>query len=155
MENLENKIISTLQRTPKVLEVMLRGVCEKITSKNEGEYTWSTKQVLAHLTYMEKHNWNARLGLILGKQSCRTFEKYSVARQFEGLTEKTSEEILDEFIAARQHTLTWLNSICLNQLAVDHLKGCLPQYGDITHIHQISHIIAKNFKEAIVLDLIA
>lgn len=169
MENFEKKIIITLERTPKVLDAMLRGVCEEITNKNEGEHTWNTKQVLAHLTYTEKHNWNAKLGLILGNESCRTFEKYPVSRQFEGLTEKTNEVVLDEFIVARQHTLTWLKQICLHQLAVDHLKGCLPQYGDITlrellstwvahditHIHQISRIIAKNFKEAIVLDLIA
>lgn len=169
MENFEHEIIHRLERTPLILEAMLRGVCEELLLHNEGENTWNTKQVLAHLVYMEQNNWCKKLGLLLNNTSCKTFDQYSVKQQFQELVQKNSKQWLDEFIAIRTQSLQWLRQAQLNKLPVDDVKGCLKQYGDITlrellstwvahdltHIHQISRIIAKNFKEVIVLDLIA
>jgi len=59
------KSIEILERTPAVLEAMLKNVSAEWTEKSEGGETWSAFDVLGHLVHGEKTDWIPRMEIIL------------------------------------------------------------------------------------------
>ena len=54
--NLQNTI-ALLERTPKVLNTLLRDLPEEWTHNKEGEGTWSAYDIVGHLIHGEKTDW--------------------------------------------------------------------------------------------------
>lgn len=159
------KSIEILERTPEVLEAMLKGISAEWTENNEGGETWSVFDVVGHLIQGEKTDWIPRLEIILAdapQQQDKTFEPFDRFAQFEESRGKTLLELLDEFKRLRQKNIGVLRS---KNLTVETFaeKGVHPAFGEVTlaqllatwtvhdlnHIAQISRVMAKQYKEEV------
>ncbi len=129
---------------------------------NEGGDTWNVPGVVAHLIHCEHEDWMPRLRMILEFGEGHTFtplDREGSARAGAG---KTLDQLLDEF--AQQRTLN-LNELCKLRLAPEDMnrRGMHPVFGsvtlsellatwpahDLTHLHQISRIMAHQSREAV------
>ena len=159
--HLENTI-ALLERTPAALDALLRGLPEMWTKTSEGENTWSVRTVVAHLIHAENENWIPRARMILefGEgQVFAPFDREGHLRYSEG---KTLDRLLDEFASARARGLRDLRDLNLTANDLDR-RGHHPSFGtvtmshllatwamhDLTHLHQISRIMAFQYREAV------
>jgi hypothetical protein len=161
MTNLEDTM-ALLGRTPGVLDVLLRNLPEFWTRRNEGENTWNAFDVVGHLVHGERTDWMARARLILQFGETRAFEPFDRWAQQQESQGKSLSELLDEFSRLRADNLQELRAMKLDteQLA---LSGRHPVLGivtlsellatwaahDLTHLHQLSRIMANQYREAV------
>ncbi len=156
------KSIEILERTPEVLEAMLKNISAEWTENNEGGETWSAFDVLGHLVHGEKTDWIPRVEIILSDRQDKTFEPFERFAQFEESKGKTLPELLDEFKRLRKKNIDVLRSKKLTGNNLEE-KGVHPVFGDVTlaqllstwtvhdldHIAQISRVMAKQYKEEV------
>ncbi len=149
-----------LERTPRVLSSLLRGLDENWVMNNEGADTFSPFDVVGHLVHGEKTDWTVRIRRILEHGDAMPFEPYDRFAQFEESKGKNLMQLLDEFEQLRNKNLTWLKSLELSETDLDK-KGMHPSLGevtlrnlmatwvvhDLTHIAQITRVMAKQYKE--------
>ena len=160
-QDLENTI-ALLERTPAVLDALLRGLPEMWTESNEGENTWSVREVVAHLIHAEDEDWIPRARVILKSGEEGVFAPFGRDGYVRYSRGKTLAELLDEFARARTKGLGELRAL---KLTVEDLRrrGRHPSFGvvtlsellatwaahDLTHLHQISRIMAFQYREAV------
>ena len=156
------KSIEILERTPEVLEAMLKNVSPEWTEKTEGGETWSVFDVLGHLVHGEKTDWIPRIEIILSGKPDKTFEPFDRFAQFEESKDKSLPQLLDEFKRLREKNIGVLRSKKLTDKNLNE-KGIHPALGEVTlaqllatwtvhdldHIAQISRVMAKQYKEAV------
>jgi hypothetical protein len=154
-----NEAIELLDRTPETLSHFLTGLSPDWLTCNEGDETWNALEVLAHLIEGEKVNWVPRMNMILLKGESYTFPPFD---RFAHLNkgEENMEQLLLEFKRCREESLATLK----NKLpALTHYEQTAnhPEFGpvrlrellstwavhDLTHISQITRIMAKRYKE--------
>jgi hypothetical protein len=154
--------MALLERTPAALDALLRGLPEIWTETNEGENTWSVRTVVAHLIQGESEDWIPRAQVILesGEEGIfAPFDRDGYVRYSRG---KTLGQLLDEFARARAKGLEDLREL---KLTAEDLRqrGRHPSFGvvtlsellatwaahDLTHLHQISRIMAFQYREAV------
>lgn len=157
-----DKSMEILQRTPAVLKTLLQGLHEDWIMSNEGPETFSPYDVIGHLIHGEKTDWRDRAEMIMTYGESKTFVPYDRFAQFEESRGKSLEQLLDEFDTLRSLNLQWLASLHLSAEDFDK-KGVHPSLGtvtlrqllttwtvhDLTHIAQISRVMAKQYKEEI------
>ena len=155
------KSVQILERTPVVLKDILQNVSNDWTMHNEGDDTWSPYDIVGHLIHGERTDWMPRLEIILHKED-KKFIPYDRFAQFKESEGKDLQQLLSEFSELRKENLLKLRSLTLNE---DDLNktGIHPEFGDITlrqllstwtihdltHIAQITRVMAKQYKEAI------
>lgn len=156
------KSIDILERTPSVLDTLLRHLSEDWVLNNEGEETWSAYDVIAHLIYGEKTDWVPRAEIILSEKTDKRFEPYAADIQFEDSKGKSLTQLLDEFKMLRRNNIDYLRSKNISDTNATE-KGIHPAFGEVTlaqllstwavhdlnHINQISRVMAKQYKEAV------
>lgn len=162
MEHNLEETIALLARTPGALDALLRGLPGAWTMGNEGEGTWSPSEVIAHLIHAERENWIPRARVILEFGEGQRFPPFGREGNFRESRSKTLEELLDEFGEARAKSLQELNA--WNLLPQDlEKRGQHPAFGvvtlsqllatwaahDLTHLHQISRVMALQYREAV------
>jgi NTP pyrophosphatase (non-canonical NTP hydrolase) len=154
------KSIQILERTPTVLEVMLKNISPDWINNSKGEGTWSAYDVVGHLIHGEKTDWVPRAEIILSDKADKRFEKFDRFAQFENSKGKLLGELLEEFTALRKNNIDRLKSLNITDKDLDK-KGIHPAFGDVTlaqllstwvvhdlnHIAQISRVMAKHYKE--------
>ena len=125
------KSIEVLERTPGVLDTMLRDISADWTSNNEGGVTWSVYDIVGHLIQGEKTDWIPRAEIILSGKPDRTFESFDRLAQFEKSKGKSLTQLLDEFKKLRKKNIEHLRS---KKLTGKHLKekGIHPAFGEVT-----------------------
>lgn len=152
--------IEILERTPLVLQTMLKDLHEDWTMNNEGPETFSPYDVIGHLIHGEKTDWRNRTMMILEHGVSKTFVPYDRFAQFEESQDKSLEQVLKEFEELRKDNLNWLRSLSLTETDFDK-KGIHPSLGqvtlrqllstwvvhDLTHIAQVSRVMAKQYKQ--------
>lgn len=160
-QNLENTI-ALLERTPAALDALLRGLPEMWTETNEGGNTWSVREVVAHLIHAEEEDWIPRARVILefGEEGVfAPFDREGHMRYSQG---KALDQLLDEFARARAKGLGELAEMKLTAKDLRR-RGQHPSFGavtlsqllatwaahDMTHLHQISRIMAFQYREAV------
>ena len=160
-QNLE-QTISLLSRTPAALNALLRDLPEAWTLRNEGEKTWSAFDVVGHLINSERTNWMPRARMILQHGESRPFERIDRFAQERESAGKSLAQLLDEFARLRSENLREVTRWKLRQ---EHLarRGKHPALGtvtlsqllatwaahDLTHLHQISRVMAHQYREAV------
>lgn len=148
-----------LERTPAVLDQLLRGLDSSWTQSNEGPQTWSPFDVVGHLIHGEKTDWIPRIQIVLSDGEDKTFTPYNRFAQQETSLGKDMEQLLDEFSAARAQNIQYLRSL---HLTLEDFKkqGIHPELGPVTleellsswvvhdlgHIVQVSRVMAKQYK---------
>jgi hypothetical protein len=159
--NLQNTI-SLLTRTAAALNALLRDLPEAWTLRNEGENTWSAFDVVAHLIHGERTDWMPRVRIVLKfgeTQAFAPFDRWGHIRESQG---KSLAQLLDEFARLRSEGLSELRTLNLQPEGLAR-RGRHPALGavtlsellatwaahDLTHLHQISRIMANQYREAV------
>ncbi|MEJ8817740.1 DinB family protein [Lacibacter sp. H407] len=154
------KAVEILERTPLVLNSLLREVSEEWVINNEGADTFSPYDVVGHLIHGEKTDWVVRAKIILEYGVNKPFDPYDRFAQFEESKGKSLEQLLDEFEAIRKENVAWLQAIELTETDLER-KGMHPVLGevtlrnllstwvvhDLTHIAQITRVMSKQYVE--------
>jgi uncharacterized damage-inducible protein DinB len=154
--------IAILSHTPAALDAMVRGLPEPWLHANEGPETWSPFDVVGHLVAGERTDWVTRLRLILEHGDKHPFEPFNRTAMFEESKGKGITELLDTFATLRAQNLETVRALQLEP--ADFVRrGMHPSLGsvtleqllatwvthDMTHMAQISRVIAKQFKDEV------
>ena len=154
--------IALLSRTSGALDSLLRGLPEAWTHRNEGEGSWTVFDVVGHLIHGERTDWMPRARRIMESGNARAFDVFDRAGHQEEIRGKSMEQLLDEFARERAKNIEDLRR--LNLSAADLARpGLHPALGavtmsqllatwaahDLTHLHQISRIMAYQYREAV------
>jgi hypothetical protein len=162
MEHKLEPTIELLARTPGALDALLRGLPDDWTTRNEGENTWTVFEVVGHLINGDRTDWMARARMILEFGETREFEPFDRLGQRRLMQGKSLAELLDEFAEARSKNLNELRGLKLGPEKLK-LRGRHPSFGpvtlsqllatwavhDLTHLHQISRIMAHQYREPV------
>lgn len=154
--------IALLSRTPAALDALLRGLPTTWTEQDEGQLdekaTWTVHGVIAHLIHTERNNWIPRAQWLLEFGESRVFAPVDRHASYD----QPIHILLEEFAVDRSESLESLNAM---HLTADDLarKGLHSKFGvvtlsqllatwtvhDLTHLHQISRILAHQYREAV------
>lgn len=162
MEHNLQHTISLLARTPAALDALLRDLPEEWTLRNEGGNTFSAFEVLGHLIHGERTDWMPRAKRILEFGESRAFTPFDRRAQERESQGKSLPELLDEFARLRSENLAELRALNLTEQDLNR-RGLHPALGavtlsqllatwaahDLTHLHQISRIMAHQYREAV------
>jgi hypothetical protein len=162
MEQKLQSTIALLSRTPATLNALLRDLPEEWTLCNEGEKTWSAFDVVGHLIHGERTDWMPRVRRILESGESRPFDAFDRWAQERESQGKSLPQLLDEFADLRAQNLNQLRTLKLRPEDLDKL-GRHPSIGivtlsqllatwaahDLTHLHQISRVMAYQYREAV------
>jgi hypothetical protein len=154
--------IALLARTPTALNALLRDLPETWTFRNEGENTWSVFDVVGHLNHGERTDWIPRARTILQFGEAKPFEPFDREAQGRESQGKSLGQLLDEFATLRSENLEELRAMNLKPddlarrgrhpaLGVVTLAELLATWAahDLTHLHQISRVMAYQYREAV------
>lgn len=168
MEQSLEMTIAVLERTPRALDAMLRGLPDEWTSSNEGEragnVSWCTFDIVAHLIHCENDNWVPRARVILESKD-REVRQFPPFDRWAEIYESRSmkfDELLDKFAAVRAENLRQVRSWGLGPKEME-MRGRHPALGEVTltqlmatwaahdlnHLHQISRVMAHQYREAV------
>jgi hypothetical protein len=157
-----DKTIAILTRTPAALDALLCGLPEGWTRRNEGGDSWSAFDVVGHLIYGERTDWMPRAHWILTHGTEKPLEPFDRLGHVKECLGKSVDELLDEFGRARAESLADLCALLIGPKELT-LKGRHPALGDVTlsellatwavhdmtHLHQISRVIAHQYRGAV------
>ncbi len=161
MQKLE-ETIALLSRTPATLDALLRGLPDAWTQRNEGGKTWTPYSVVGHLIHGEITDWLVRAKIILEYGESRAFDPFDRLAQERETAGKSLGQLLDEFAHLRAQNLDELRKMNLSEADLNK-RGKHPALGgvtlsqllaawvvhDLTHVHQISRIMAYQYREAV------
>ncbi|PYQ41412.1 MAG: hypothetical protein DMG99_11455 [Acidobacteria bacterium] len=154
--------ISLLARTPATLDALLRDLPEEWTMRNEGGNTFNAFDVIGHLIQGERTDWMPRAKRILQFGESRAFDRFDRRAQERESQGKSLPQLLDEFARLRAENLVALRALNLTEQDLNR-RGLHPELGtvtlsqllatwaahDLTHLHQISRIMAHQYREAV------
>jgi hypothetical protein len=157
-----DETLALLRRTPKVLDTLLRDLPDTWTLANEGQHTWSAADIVGHLIHGERTDWMPRLKMILEHGETRTFDSFDRLAQEREIRRRSLGELLDEFASLRSENLAALGALDLAPSDLER-RGRHPTFGtvtlaqllatwavhDLTHLHQISRVMAYQYREAV------
>lgn len=162
MEQNLNNTISLLARTPAALNALLRDLPDTWTLQNEGGETWNAFDVIGHLIHGERTDWMPRAQMILQFGETKPFVPFDRFAQFQESGGKSLSQLLDDFARLRAANLEELRALNLKPQDLAR-RGRHPALGsvtlsqllaawvvhDLTHLHQISRIMAHQYSEAV------
>jgi hypothetical protein len=162
MEQNLNHTMQLLAHTPAALDALLRDLPEAWTLQNEGENTMSAYDVVGHLIYAEHTNWIPRAKMLLQFGEAQAFEPFDRWGHRQERQVKSLGQLLDEFASVRSENLDELRRLNLRPEDLER-RGRHPALGvvtlaqllatwaahDLTHLHQISRIMAHQYREAV------
>lgn len=154
--------ISLLARTPATLDALLRDLPEEWTMRNEGGNTFNAFDVIGHLIQGERTDWMPRAKRILQFGESRAFDRFDRRAQERESQGKSLPQLLDEFARLRAENLAGLRALNVTDQELNR-RGLHPELGtvtlsqllatwaahDLTHLHQISRIMAHQYREAV------
>jgi len=154
--------IAVLERTPDLLESLLKDLPEHWTGGNEGPGSWSPYDVLGHLIHGEKTDWIPRMQIILSAPGPKEFEPFDRFAQFSESKGKSLPTLLEEFRALRTANLETLRSTALRTADLGK-TGVHPTFGTVTlkqhlstwvvhdldHVSQIVRIMGSQYRSEV------
>jgi hypothetical protein len=160
-QNLQHTM-ALLARTPSSLNALLRDLPQEWTMQNEGGNTFNAFDVIGHLIHGERTDWMPRAKRILEFGETRAFDPFDRRAQEAESNSKPLGQLLDEFARLRSDNLAELRSLKLGPEDLNR-RGVHPALGtvtlsqllatwaahDLTHLHQISRIMAHQYREAV------
>jgi hypothetical protein len=157
-----NPTIALLQRTPKALDELLRGLGPEWTERNEGGDTWNAREIVAHLAHCERADWMPRVRHLLEFGETQPFPPFDRLGQRQEMAGKTLAELLDEFARLRAESLAALRELdpgaaelerrghhtALGTVTLGQLLATWAAH-DLTHLHQIARVMAHQYRKAV------
>lgn len=159
MEFSFNKIVEVLSNTPDTVFALLHNLSEDWINRNEGDSTWTVKEVVAHLIECEETNWMPRIRIILNSPD-QVFAPMDMQAHFEIAKSCSLQELLKKFRQLRANGINELkeyklqegdffkaaNHPVIGEVMVHQLISAWAAH-DMAHLAQIARIIAKQNKE--------
>lgn len=157
-----DEAVSMLERTPRVLDALLRDQPgDWLNSRNEPK-AFSPIDVLGHLMFADIDDWIPRARRILELQDSRPFEPFDRRGFGPLIAEKSIHRLLREFAELRRQSIETLRSFELDEARLD-LPGCHPEFGAVTmrqllatwvvhdwnHIDQILRTMSRQYAEEV------
>ena len=147
MESMLSEIVAVLSRTPASLRALLDGLPEPWLTANEGENTFSPRDVVGHLIHGEKTDWMPRVKLILDCGEAEPFVPFDRFGFRDAIRGVSIGALLAEFESLRASNLALLNHLSLTQSQLS-LRGRHPELGPVTlgqllatwAVHDLNHI---------------
>ncbi len=152
--------LALIERTPKVLNALLRDLPDAWTMRNEGEKTFSPYDVVGHLIHGELADWIPRTNRILEDGESKAFEKFDRFAQERESKGKSLGELLDEFARLRAENVRKLRELKLSDTDLEKtgkhlvlgtvtLSQLLATWAahDLSHLHQLSRVMASQYRE--------
>jgi len=154
--------IAVLSRTPAALEGLLHDLPEEWSQSNEGRDSWSAFDAVGHLIHADRTDWLPRTKWILEFGETRPFEPFDRLGQVRASMGKPLNQLLEEFSWVRGECVAELRGLRLEAADFER-RGQHPTLGgvtlsqllatwavhDLTHVHQISRILAHQYREAV------
>lgn len=155
-----DEAVAILERTPPILDALLRTLPQAWIHVHEGDTTWSPFEVVGHLILGERTNWMPRARIILDRGASQVFDEFKRYPKFAHADQRTLPSLLDEFAAARTDSLQLLRQI---QPADLDRQGQHPALGvvtlrqllsawvvhDLDHLSQISRVLAHQYTDEV------
>src|SRR5579863_5998241 len=110
MEHDLDVTITLIERTPSVLNALLRDLPETWTYRNEGGDSWTAFDIVGHLIHGEKTDWLPRTRRILDSGESVPFDKFDRLAQQRESKGKTLPQLLDEFARLRRENISALRA---------------------------------------------
>ncbi len=130
--------------------------------RNEDGNSWTAFDVVGHLIHGERTDWMPRTKMILEFGEGRAFEPFDRRAQERESQGRSLGELLDQFARVRSKNLAELQALKLRPedlarrgrhpaLGVVTLSELLATWAahDLSHLHQISRIMAHQYREAV------
>lgn len=154
--------ISLLENTPDSIVRLVAALPDWLLHRNEGAGTWNAYEVLQHLTWGEVDDWIPRVRLILEHQDRVAFTPFDREGGTKHYRDWLVQDLIVEFKRLRGENLRTLRAFELTDEQLS-WPGKHPALGpvtlseliaswvshDLTHLYQITRIIALNYKEAV------
>lgn len=157
-----SEAVEVLERTPAVMDALLRGKSSVWLNCRMDAAAFSPIDVLGHLIFGEMTDWIPRTLIILESQKSRPFDpfdRYGFAPIIQG---KSIDELLGQFAELRGKSLEALHSLALDDEKLD-LPGMHPELGEVTlrellaswvvhdlgHIAQLMRIMANEYRDEV------
>ncbi len=154
--------LPVLERTPRVVRVLLQGLPDSWLRGDEGPDTWSPFDVVGHLIHGERTDWIPRVEWILEHGESRAFPPFDRLAMLEASRGKTLEELLDTFETLRAGSLQRLRALELGAAGLDR-TGRHPEFGvvtlrqhlatwvahDLGHIAQVVRVMSKQYRDEV------
>ncbi len=123
--------LSILQRTPGVLDLLLRNHSPELAHANYGPNTWSAYEVLGHLIMAETDDWIPRIRHILTHADTTPFPPFPHTATIAPSSGRSLNHLLDEFAKLRRASLKSLASFNLTPSDFPR-RGLHPSLGPVT-----------------------
>ena len=157
-----DKGVAVLERTPRVLDALLRGLPDAWVRANEGVDTWSPYDVVGHLIHADRTDWIPRARMILEHGERRTFEPFDRFAMLKSSVGRTLASLLDEFPGVRAASLETLRGWKLTPARLEQ-RGTHPELGPVTlgqllatwvahdldHLSQVVRVMARQYSGAV------
>ena len=154
--------VQVLERTPAVLDALLRGKSPAWLHCRLEPAAFSPIDVLGHLIFAEMTDWIPRVRIILEHQNSRAFDPFNRHGFGPLIQDKSVEQLLRQFGRLRSESLDALQSFALDDEKLD-LAGLHPELGAVTlrqllaawvvhdlgHIAQLMRIMATQYREEV------
>lgn len=154
--------VAILERTPVVIDAMLRALPEGWIAAHEGGETWSPFDIVGHLIHGERTDWLSRAQIVLEHGEARPFDRFDRLAQFATSEGRTLDSLLDEFAVLRREGLAALAALDLTDADLDR-KGRHPELGGVTlrqllatwvahdldHVCQIARVLARQYTDEV------
>jgi hypothetical protein len=151
--------IAVLERTPRLIEAMLKGIPPAWANATEGRGTWSPRVVVGHLLHGEETDWIPRARLILEHGEERAFTPYDRFAQFRRFGSTPLPALIRMFQRARARNLRTLRGWRLTRRQLQ-LTGVHPEFGrvslgqllatwvahDLGHVVQVARTMARRYQ---------
>jgi DinB family protein len=157
-----DEAVELLERTPRVLDAMLRDLSPAWLNARIDPGSFSPIDVLGHFIFGEMTDWIPRAQLILECQNARAFDPFD-RRGFSSLIEnKSVGDLLAHFADLRASNIRQLRSLALDEAKLD-LPGLHPSLGavtmrqllatwvvhDLNHLNQVMRILANQYGDEV------
>lgn len=148
--------LGVLERTPEVLNALLRGTPPAWHDADEGPGSWSPRQVVAHLVHAEETNWIPRASVILQQGEAARFPPFDRFGHLERYAGWGLDVLLDRFAEVRGRSLETFRAWEPDDVMFGR-RGRHPELGvvtlrqllatwvvhDLGHIRQIVRVMAR------------
>ncbi|HYW10995.1 MAG TPA: DinB family protein [Longimicrobium sp.] len=154
--------LEILERTPAVVDALLRGTSPSWHRLDEGPETWSPIAVVGHLIHADEANWMPRAQTILEHGADRPINAFDRFGHLARFGDWPLDGLLDRFAELRRTQLQVLRGWRLGdeQMA---LTGRHPELGivtlrqllstwavhDLAHLGQITRVMARGYTEEV------
>jgi uncharacterized damage-inducible protein DinB len=152
-----DEITAILERTPATLRAWLSDLPTAWLDTNEGEGTFSPRDVLGHLIHGEKTDWMPRVHRILESGESVPFDPFD-REGFRNAPGVSLSDLLDDFEHRRAANLVALRKLSLTSDQLS-LKGTHPALGavtlgqllatwavhDLNHLGQIARVMSRRY----------